>query len=399
MNPDRYAPGPAQLRLWALIGAVGISLLFVVTALMYHQAFTPTTTVTLVGDRAGLLLDRGAQVRLAGVPVGRVTHVAQSQGQAHVKLAIEKQIANSMAANLEARIVGTSLFGPKKVELVLPAAPAGTLQAGQHITANYVTDEVNDLLEQLQEVMEAAPPQQVAQLLTNTADALQGRGTNIGELVTRIDAYLEALEPHLPQIEADLAASSTVLDAFSQAAPDFLAMLDNITVTSDTLVDTEASLKTVLMNFADLSHHGAELAANISFALPTALEHLQPVSRLLHQYSPALTCIAQGLNTARIGAERATAAQVSALQMRVVILPSQQPYKYPRDLPKLIRGVPPSCYEAPLRKTPPQPTPRYQFDDGTHAYDGTTDALTIGNPIDAFEQLFGVALAMLGDRG
>ena len=45
--------------------------------------------VTLTSDRAGLVMDRGAKVKLRGVQIGRVGQVTGSQNQVNLELEIE----------------------------------------------------------------------------------------------------------------------------------------------------------------------------------------------------------------------------------------------------------------------------------------------------------------------
>ncbi len=68
-NVERNPPYKLAGLVLLLIGAV-------VVALVYNQfrgTFTPKTQLTLVSDRAGLVMDPGSKVTFNGVQIGRVS--------------------------------------------------------------------------------------------------------------------------------------------------------------------------------------------------------------------------------------------------------------------------------------------------------------------------------------
>src|SRR3954454_11034606 len=57
------------------VGAVGLTVVAIVVVMLigvYLKWFSSAVHVTVMSDRTGLLLDRGAAVRVSGVPVGEV---------------------------------------------------------------------------------------------------------------------------------------------------------------------------------------------------------------------------------------------------------------------------------------------------------------------------------------
>ena len=60
----------AAVRL-ALVAAIGVALVY----LQFRGGFTPKTPLTMLADRAGLLMDPGSKVTYNGVEIGRVASI------------------------------------------------------------------------------------------------------------------------------------------------------------------------------------------------------------------------------------------------------------------------------------------------------------------------------------
>ena len=56
-------------------------------------------------------------------------------------------------------------------------------------------------------------------------------------MLTDLDAYLAKIEPSLPALSHDLEVAPQVLQAYGDAAPDFVSIADNAARISDTIVD------------------------------------------------------------------------------------------------------------------------------------------------------------------
>lgn len=383
---------PAQKRFAAIVGISALALIVGLGLASYAQVFTDATVVYLDAGRSGLLLDRGADVRINGVSVGQVRGVHQYGHGARIDLALRPSVARTLPADVTADIDGTSIFGPKRVDLRVADSTGPRLAAGDVIRARHVTTEVDTLLGELDSTLEVLQPQQLNGILTQSAEALRGRGATIGGLIQQADGYLAALTPHLPAVRSDLASAAEVLSTYRRAAPDLLRVLRNTTYTSSTLAQREGALHSALVDWAGTSDRARGLTAMLEYPLELAITTLRPVGSLLAEYSPELTCLVKGLNKAREGAV-ITSSNVPAIQMRVKLLPSQRPYRYPQDLPIRVKGLGPSCYELPYgHGTESHPSPRYAFDDGSHAYGDRSDTPTPGSPpVSLYQALFGPA--------
>ena len=65
---------------WAPVLILIIAALTTLTALLFSGALRKTVPLTLVSDRAGLVMENGAKVKLRGVQVGEVTSIGSDRG-------------------------------------------------------------------------------------------------------------------------------------------------------------------------------------------------------------------------------------------------------------------------------------------------------------------------------
>ena len=73
----------------------------------------------------------------------------------------------------------------------------------------------------------------------------------------KLDGYLDAIDDHLPTLREDLVLLAEVADTYNVAAPDLLGVLDNVTVTSQTIVEQRKELDVF---FGDVAGPGGHLA-------------------------------------------------------------------------------------------------------------------------------------------
>ncbi|BCI90100.1 hypothetical protein NIIDMKKI_53060 [Mycobacterium kansasii] len=137
----------------AVIGTI------VLTATLFSGSFKSSIAVTVLSDRAGLVMDRGGKVKLRGVQVGRVSEITAGKDHVTLKLAIQPEQIRYIPANVGARIRATTLFSAKYVDLVYPRHPSPQrLAAGTVLRAENVGTEVNTMFANLVKVLNQIDP-------------------------------------------------------------------------------------------------------------------------------------------------------------------------------------------------------------------------------------------------
>ena len=342
-----------------------LALAFVFTFALYKDAFSSSVPVTLMSDRAGLTMDTGAVVKLRGVDIGRVSAVTSAGDGARLSLEIETKYQKLVPSNITAQIIPPTAFGAKYVQLTDPVSAAEPIKANGVIGSDHVTVEVNDAFENLMKVLDAAHPLEVNNALTSLATTLDGRGEELGQLITKIDRYLASFNPELPTLAADLQKSTKVLDTYNTLTPDFINLAGNATTTANTLVDRRASLDAFILSLSKVSNKGQTFIDNNGKQLTTVLKTFDPVGKVLARYSPMLACTLEGLVIDNKYAERAVGGTNPGISSYTILQPSDDPYTYPNDLPRVDENGGPHCYGLPHVSKSEGEKPNPKFSTGT----------------------------------
>ncbi len=141
--------------------ALVLSLVAIVVAALttFAGGFDTTVPVTVTSERAGLVMDPQAKVRLRGVEVGRVASMSHDGDTARINLDLDPDMLWMIPANAAVEIKSTTVFGAKNVNFLVPASPSNrSLEAGAVISADNVTVEFNTLFEHLSEVLQKLEP-------------------------------------------------------------------------------------------------------------------------------------------------------------------------------------------------------------------------------------------------
>lgn len=324
-----------------------VAVLYLV-GLIFRQDFVSTQSLTIQSTRAGLLMDVGGEVKLRGVQIGRVASIQSDGTGAKIKLAIDSDRMKLIPANVRAQIIPPTVFGAKYVDLIPSEDQYGTIATNGVVTADHVTVEVNSAFEHLIRLLKAAQPAKVNATLNALAGALNGNGTRIGNSIEQLKSYLGSINPVLPVLADDISRSKGVLRSYDRLAPGLLDIVRNTTVTSETLVDQQRGLTNLLSSFGTAAGNVRTLLSENAKPLYTTLTTLDPVSRILDYYSPELACTIEGLDEVNKLSLRSFGNTVPGILSTTSILPGQEPYKYPADLPVVRANDGPNCNGLPL---------------------------------------------------
>ncbi|WP_051574608.1 MCE family protein [Mycobacterium sp. URHB0044] len=312
---------------------------------MFRGSFTPTVPVTVLSPRAGLVMDPDAKVKLHGAEVGRVASIeALPNGQAALRLAMDPEQLHLIPDNVLVDVASTTVFGSKYVQLVPPPDPSTQpLRAGQVLEGEHVTVEMNTVFQQLVSVLSQIEPEKLNETLGAFAQALSGRGEKMGQTLVDLDALLAKLDPSLPNMSHDIAVAPRVLNAYADAGQDLVTTVDNSTRFSDTLVDEQQDLDTLLVSAIGLADIGNDVLSTNSQPLTDVLHLLVPTTDLTNQYSQALNCALAGMEPLAMGPP----SPVPGLLLLNSVLLGTERYRYPGNLPKVAATGGPQCMGLP----------------------------------------------------
>jgi phospholipid/cholesterol/gamma-HCH transport system substrate-binding protein len=317
---------------------------------MFRGDFGQTVPVTVVSQRAGLVMNPEAKVKMRGVQVGQVESIeTRPDGTAVLHLAMDPAALKDIPSNVAVDITSSTVFGAKFVEMAEPPQPSSTpLAEGAEVNADHVTVETNTVFQQLTSVLKAIDPVKLNQTLAAISGALNGRGEKLGSTVTDFDRFLRKVNPSLDSINRDLEVAPVALGAYADAAPDLVNIVDSTTKLSDTLVDQEENLDGFLLSAIGLADTGNDVIGTNRQALTDDLRMLVPTTEKLSQYSDNLRCGVQGLNAF----VHSPPPDRPGVDVSASFTLGVERYHYPEDLPKVAAKSGPSCKDQMLPTVP-----------------------------------------------
>jgi phospholipid/cholesterol/gamma-HCH transport system substrate-binding protein len=336
----------------ALLLAVSVAFVLICSAL-FAGSFASYVPVTLTADRSGLVMESGAKVKLRGVQVGRVAGITSGAGGVALRLEIDRDQIRYIPANVEAQIRATTAFGAKYVDLIYPANPTTRrLSAGAVLHSRNVSTEVNTVFQNLVEVLHKIDPPKLNAVLSALAEGVRGQGERIGEATTDANQVLLAINPRMDTVAADWRSFNGFNNAYADAAPDLLTILNAVTTTSNTLKTHASGLDALLLGVAGLSRAGTQLIGPNEGNLITAIKVLQSTTDLLMKYNPEYTCLLVGAKWyLDHGGYQAEGGDGRTVIVDAGLLLGKDPYRYPDNLPIVAaKGGPggkPSCGSLP----------------------------------------------------
>lgn len=341
----------ALLGIIAIVAVVAVGVLSIA---QFNRAFDSSVPLTVDSPRAGLLLTTGNEVKMRGVTVGRIESVSVTTTGARLGLGIFPGELHLIPSDVTARIVPPTLFGDKYVELAAPQQPADgsstmtPIAAHATIDADHVTVEINDTFANLVALLNATQPSKINAALTALADALDGRGDQLGDLISQLDTYLRQINPSLGTLSTTLPLAKSVLGTYSDLTPNLLQTARDLTTTSNTIQANKTSLDAFLLSLTAVSKKVTPFLQANDQPLLTALGVLETPLKTLARYSPEFPCFFKALaDTGLPLASQAIGGVKPGLNLLAQLLPPEAPYSYPKDLPVVKADTGPRCYDLP----------------------------------------------------
>jgi phospholipid/cholesterol/gamma-HCH transport system substrate-binding protein len=351
---------------------LGVAYLGVVAGLVllsiaiYKKDFTPVVLVKLKTDHTGNSLVNNSDVKLRGIIVGSVRSVKVDSGPnggcatdtvtcVTVTLALEPDKIHIIPADVEAQILPKTIFGEQYVSLELPQ---GNSSSTPRISSHDVIPqdrsagalETEKVIGDLLPLLQAVKPAELNATLTAIAQALNGRGYELGQTIVSLDKYLKTFNPHTKAFVNDLTQLGNFSDELNGVTPDIVSTLNNLKTTSTTLIDEKSSLDSLLsVGNSTAQTLNSFLQANQN-SLITLTDTSGIVYNVLAEYSPEYSCLVDGL--AHLSDLANTLIAHHQIQLSAVVDATNLGQYKKGEEPKLITGLGPHCFGLP---NDPQP--------------------------------------------
>lgn len=364
MTNTENAPRTPPFKTAAAVALVLLTLAGVVIFVQFRGGFAAKEPLTMLADRAGLLIGPGSKVTLNGVEVGQVASISEVQrdGRPAAKfiLDVSPQYVELIPVNVEAAIKATTVFGGKYVALSSPRNPGKPITSSDVIDASSVSTEINTVFQTLTAITQRVDPVKLNMTLSGTAEALAGLGDKFGDSLINGNKTLDNLNPQMDQVHHDVRQLAEVADVVADASPDLWNAVENLTTTARTLNRQQHDLDATLLAAAGFGNTGADVVGRSRPHLAQTLLQLVPTSRLLDTYSPELFCTIR--NVAEVRDAVAAAEGLGngySLRAHTQLAGGANPYVYPENLPRVnARGGPggaPGCWQKITRELWPAP--------------------------------------------
>ncbi|MFP5320988.1 MAG: MCE family protein [Acidimicrobiia bacterium] len=202
----------------------------------------PTYTLTAsFPDVTGLLVNDN--VKVAGVPVGKVTAIDVEDGQAIVSMEIDED--HPLPSDSSAAVRWRNLIGQRYVYLYPGDAPT-TFQDGDRVSETRSVIDIGELFNRLGPIVAAIDEGQVNEFLETVTTALEGNAADVSQAID------------------DLAFVAKGLGERDQA---IAGLIEDLEVVSRTIADRDAQIETMLDNLAALSRTFSDNTALIDRAI------------------------------------------------------------------------------------------------------------------------------------
>ena len=395
MTHPRGKINKAPFQPFRIAGFVVFLIAALVLLFVYRQYsgyYVDKTKLTMLSDRAGLVMDPGSKVTYNGVQIGRVADIdeIEKDGKPAAKFTLDvyPKYLHLIPANVDAKIVATTVFGEKYVSMTAPENPLPQRITPKNvIDARSVTTEVNTLFQTITSIAEKIDPVKVNLTLSAAAQALSGLGDKFGQSIINGSAALDEVNPRMPIIRHDVQQLAKLGDTYADAAPDLLEFLNNAATTAHTVHAQEKDLDRALLAATGFGSTGAEIFNKGGPYFARAAKDLVPTAQVLDTYSPEFFCTFRNLHDSepKVAAFTSpyslrsetelfsglglalslpglgiTAATMGLSALTGLIGGAPNPYIYPENLPRInAHGGPggaPGCWQTITRELWPAPT-------------------------------------------
>ncbi|KJF20517.1 MCE family protein [Rhodococcus sp. AD45-ID] len=366
------APSVLRRRVLGIVFFVVLALFLTFTIGAFNKSFTDVVKVDLLSDSVGNALPPNADVKVRGMLVGEVRSASTTDGVVTSVLAIEPDKAELIPSDATARLLPKTLFGERYVSLIIPeGTTAPPLSAGtvlhQDKSGNAI--EVGEVLDGLLPLLQAIPPQDLANTLGSLAQGLTGRGAELGLTVDRLEEIFREVNTELPAVQEDLRKFADFSQTYSEAAPDLVNALDTLRTTGNTVVEKQNQVNTLLASLTATSSTTAAFLETNAQSIITLSADSREALQLLAQYSPTFGCTFKGFAETTPKAAKILSADAPdpGVRANIQIVNPKGRYIPNQDEPRLVDNRGPVCYDNVTE--PGRPFPQYpggSYGDGSY---------------------------------
>lgn len=236
-------------------------------------------------------LESNSPVMIDDVVVGSVGKMTVQDWHADVEISVKPDVA--VPANAVATVGQTSLLGSMHLALDPPIGekPSGRLQPGATLRLNQSSTfpTTEQTLSSLSAVVNAGGLGQLGDVIHNFSIALNGRGPELRELLTRLDKTVGVLDQQRDNVIASIQQLNRIASKFAGQRDVIDRALKDIPPALDVLNKERPRFTTALEKLGQFSDTTAGLVNDAGQDLVKNLSDLEPALKALADIGPEIT--------------------------------------------------------------------------------------------------------------
>ncbi|QYG92930.1 MCE family protein [Iamia sp. SCSIO 61187] len=241
-------------------------------------------------------LTTGAPVQMSDVRIGQVTSIELTDDhRVEVRVAVDEDVA--VPAEVQARLRRTSALGEKFVELrpLTDDEDAARLADGATIDQAVVVPDVEDLVSSGTELFTSISASQLAVIIEESANSVEGRGPDLALLLTRLETITEGYAARTDTITQLIADIGQLASDVSPEAEAHAEALSHLAETTEILDETSADFLATVRSLTALAVEGADLLVTHFDRIDLGLRALRSATRAVATEQAALARVLQFL--------------------------------------------------------------------------------------------------------
>lgn len=251
-------PGRTSLALRGLAVTTAMAVLATLAVAKGSDWLNSDPSITTVVPAAAGPVREQSPVQYRGVVVGKLTEVRAGTDSARLKLRVDSERIGSIPAGVKVRILPRTLFGDQYVDLSAPEVVGSQrLRPGARVAAKTggQTVQLYAAMTRMHELLTAMRPAQFQAALSALANALRGRGDDLGRTIDQLHELSGTFDPQ--ETADDLSGLADTGRELADSSPDLFAALDNAVALSKIVVEKRQNIRALLgagTNLADESN-------------------------------------------------------------------------------------------------------------------------------------------------
>jgi phospholipid/cholesterol/gamma-HCH transport system substrate-binding protein len=229
----------------------------------------------------------GDEVRILGVPVGKVDKIEPQPGRAKVSFWFDDKY--KVPADAKAVILAPSLVTSRAIQLT-PAYTSGPVMADNAVIPlerTAVPVEFDDFRQQLEKLSDTLQPTQrggvstLGAFVNTAADNLRGQGANIRDTIIKLSAAFSALGDHSNDLFSTAKNLSILVSALQSSADLMRQLNQNLAAVTGLLSDGPDEVGNAVKDINDVAGDVRSFVADNRESLGTTSDKLASVTQAL----------------------------------------------------------------------------------------------------------------------